>query len=57
MVNKTKIKHYSHGQQNKNTIAMVNKTKNKKHYSHGQQNKHKHDTIQLVEKPFLTLNT
>ena len=35
---------------------MVNKTKIK-HYSHGQQNKHKHDTIQLVEKPFLTLNT
>ena len=41
MVNKTKIKHYSHGQQNKNkTLAMVNKTK-LKHFSHGQQNKNK----------------
>ena len=41
MVNTTNIKHYSHGQHNKNkTLAMVNKT-NIKHYSHGQHNKNK----------------
>ena len=42
MVNKTNIKHYSHGQQNKYKTLQPWSTKQKiKHYSHDQQNKNK----------------